>query len=178
MAMVCTELRMPRDVGVVVAVVVHARQRDAAVGGDREGRIVRDFPDMAVRIGEIAVPAAPEGAARRLDDAAAGLLGRSQHFVDLGVRAGVVGKVDAAKASAGVNSMPGILRQLGARKQAEDRSPPIWKKATPSVIAGVAGQAHRLVEGTARSRSSTPIVMIEMRGSIAIPPSIRVCACR
>ena len=50
------------DVGVVVAVVVHARQRDAAVRGDRECRIVRDFPEMAVGVGEIAVPAAPEGA--------------------------------------------------------------------------------------------------------------------
>ena len=73
------------------------RQRYVAVGVDRESRIVGDFPEMAVGIGEIAVPAAPEGALRRLDDAAAGLLGRRQNLVDLGIGARVVGEIDRGR---------------------------------------------------------------------------------
>ena len=55
---------------------------------------MRDFPDMALGVGEIAVPATPEGLLGRLDDAATGALGFGQHGIDFGIGAGVVGEID------------------------------------------------------------------------------------
>ena len=153
----------------------HVRQRNRAVFRDRKGRIVRHFPDMAVGIGEIAVPAAPEGAAGRLDDAAAGLFGLRQHLVDLGVGAGVVGEIDGGRRLGEGDAR--ILLGALARKQAENRAAHL-EEGDAVGDAGVAGQAHRLVE----AHGAVEIVGGDGDDGDArfhpTPPSIPACACR
>src|SRR5262245_3451822 len=98
---------------------------------------------MSVGIGEIAVPAAPESAAGRLDDAPAGLLGHGKHLVDFGIRTGVISKIDRRRCLCEGDAR--ILLGAGAREEAKNGAAHL-EEGDAVGDPGMALKAHRLVE--------------------------------
>src|SRR3546814_12312609 len=94
--------------------------------------IVRDFPGVAVGVGEVAGVAAPVGLFRRLQDGGARRRGLLEDGVHLGLVAGVVGQREAAEALAGGGGgqIPArVLRQILPAPEGADRAAQMVKKS-------------------------------------------------
>jgi len=119
-----------------------------AVGGgrlpvDRYVGVDGDLPEVAVRVGEVAGVAAPEGRAGRLDDPGTGALGARQQRVDLVPAAHVVGdahlgRAGRAKRHIGVagDAAPREQGQPHAAAQLEERDRTILEFLADDALAG------------------------------------------
>src|SRR5262249_24842924 len=85
---------------------------------ERPERVVRDLPDMAVRVGETARVAAPERLAGRPETLCPGVDGPRHGRVDLRLRGKIPGEGHAGKTAALVGQ-PRILGERGAIEQGE-----------------------------------------------------------
>mmetsp|Transcript_29714 Transcript_29714/g.55055 ORF Transcript_29714/g.55055 Transcript_29714/m.55055 type:complete len:304 (+) Transcript_29714:2-913(+) len=89
--------------------------------------VVRDFPQVTVRVGKVAGVTAPENPLPGLEQACTSGDRFGQHVVDLAIAADVVSQRDARKTRRGFNARsagwhPGILGQVTAAKQREDHT--------------------------------------------------------
>src|SRR5690606_13645496 len=98
------------------ALPILIRHDDVAVVVERESRIVRDFPDVAFGVREIADKAAPEDALTVLQDFAAGFLRGAEHEIDFGFARHVISERNAAEPRSRILD----LRILGERLAAVD----------------------------------------------------------
>jgi hypothetical protein len=127
---------------------------DGSVVGDGPARVVRDFPHIAIRVGEGSRHAAPLGACRRPHDLPAGLLGLGKYYRNLFGGSNILREFDTGCAVA------------------PERSPEPQDHATSLEEADLlvrllcAIPAHRLKKDRARTRSVTPRVTRLMRCSI------------
>src|SRR5215216_4315572 len=127
---------------------------DGSVLGDGPARVVRDFPHVAIKVGEGSRHAAPLGACRRPHNIPAGLLGLGKYYRNFFGGSNILRKFDTGCAVA------------------PERSPEPQDHATSLEEADLlvrllcTGPAHRLIKGSAWARSVTPRVTRLMRCSI------------
>src|SRR5262249_15294809 len=142
-----------------------------------EIRIVRDFPEMAVGIREIAGIAAPKYRLRRPDDRRARGCGARHCVLDLLPRGAVPGKRDVAIAARLLNRDLGVLRQFGRRPERQDH-PAGLEERDALGVACLAPETERLVErraprqvaDTERQQGATGGRLGHVRTASAAPP--------
>src|SRR6516162_4183128 len=103
------------------------RQSHPAIFVELPDGFVGDLPHMSIRIGDVAVVAAPESLASLLENAPSGGFGARHHDIDVAAACQILGNGDAAVAGPKLRRLRVVW---ASRLHTASTTGPAWKKLT------------------------------------------------